>query len=71
MTASIVPNGGADIRRNRIQIADQLLEGLFFQIGFSGDSLVQIGDVGVVMFAVMNFHRLGINVRFESFFRVG
>ena len=43
---------------------------LLFEIGFAGDGFVDVGDVGGVMFVVMNFHRLRVDVRFERFFRI-
>ena len=34
------------------------------------DGLVQVGDVGGMMLVVMDFHRLGVDVRFESVERI-
>jgi hypothetical protein len=36
------------------------------KVGIRGDGLVEIVDVGGVVFVVMQGHRLGIDVRFEG-----
>ena len=41
------------------------------KVGIRGDGLVEIVDVGGVVFVVMQGHRLGIDVRFEGIGRIG
>ncbi len=36
-----------------------------FQVRFAGDGLVDVGHVGPVMFVVVDFHGLRVNVGFE------
>ncbi len=57
MAAAIVTDGGANIFGNAIEALHQLIDRKCLKIGMTLESLVQIGDIGVVMLAVMNFHR--------------
>ena len=41
------------------------------KVGIRGDGLVEIVDVGGVVFVVMQGHRLGIDIRFEGIGCVG
>src|SRR2546427_13310784 len=65
MTTAVVANNIADVLRDRIHVADQLLDAFRFQIRLAGDRFVQIRDVSLMMLAVMNLHRLRVDVRFE------
>jgi DNA recombination protein RmuC len=35
------------------------------QVGFSGDGVVEVGDVGLMVLGVVDFHRAGVDVGFE------
>ena len=70
VAAAVVAHRAANVRRNGIQVADEFLDGFLFEVRLAGDGLVQVGDVGVVMFVVMDFHRQRVNVRFERVFRI-
>jgi len=70
VTTAIIANDGANIRRNSIEITDQLLDGFLFQLGFAGDGFVKIRYVSTVMFPVMDFHRLRVDVRFQRIFGI-
>ncbi len=48
-----------------------MLGGFAREVGRALERLVQIGDVRGVMFVVMDFHRLSIDVRFERVGGVG
>ena len=48
-----------------VEVADEVLDGLAFEVRLAGDGLVDVGDVGAVVFIVVNLHRLRVNVRFE------
>ena len=50
---------------------DERFDRLGFERGVAGDGLVEVGHVGVVMFAVMDFHRGRVDVRFERVFGIG
>ena len=57
-------------RRHRVEVADEVLDGLAFEVRLAGDGLVDVGHVGGVMFVVVDLHRLRINVRFERVFGI-
>ena len=65
MPPAVIPHHIADILRNRLHIADQLLDRFRFQIRLPGDRFIQIRYIRVVMFPVMNLHRLRVDVRFQ------
>ena len=71
VTAAVVADGAADIVRHRGEIADERVDGLGFQRGIAGEGLVQIIHVSLVMAAVVDLHRLLVDVRFERVVRVG
>ena len=70
VAAAVVANGAADVRRDRIQVADELLDGFLFEVGLAGDGFVQVCHVGGVVFVVVNFHRLRVDERFKGVFRI-
>ena len=39
-------------------VADEILDGLALKFGFAFDGVVQVGDVSLMMLAVMNLHCL-------------
>ena len=65
MSAAVVAHDRADVFGNGIQIADQIFDRLFLQIGFAFDRVVHVGDVRLMMLGVMDFHRLRVDVRLE------
>ena len=65
MTAAVIAHSRADIFGNSVEVADQVLDRLLFQLRLARDRLVYVRNVGVVMFAVMNLHGLRIDIRFE------
>ena len=66
MSAAVVADCASDIAGNRVQIADQLFDGLGFERRVTGDGVVEFGDIGVVVFAVVNLHGLVVDVRRQS-----
>ena len=48
------------------EIADQILDRFLFEFSFAFDRVVHVVDVSLVMLGVMDFHRLRIDVRFQS-----
>ncbi len=50
----------------RFNLGQQLFDGELLQICMSFERLVQICDIGAVVFIVMNFHCLLVNVRLKS-----
>ena len=67
MAAAVVADGGADFLGDDGQVVGKnFVEGLAIEIGRAfADGLVEIGDVGVVMLAVMDFHRHFVDVGLE------
>ena len=68
MAAALIANRCANFLGERVQIVKQIINGFSCQPGSFGDGFVQICDISGMMFAVMNFHRLRIDVRFERIF---
>ena len=66
MTAAIVAHDHANVFRHGCEVTDEFADPLVFQLRLAGDGVVQIGDVGLMMLAVVNLHRAGIDVRFEG-----
>ena len=71
VTAAVVADRVADALRHGAEVGDQLVNGLAFEIGIALERLVEVGDVGSVVFAMMDFHRLRVDVGFESVQCVG
>ena len=71
MTAAIVAHDGANVFRNGVEIADQVFDRFLFQVGLAFDRVVKVGDVGLVMFGVMDLHRPRVDVRLECVIFVG
>jgi hypothetical protein len=55
----------ADLLRHCVQVADEFLDRFFFQVRFARDCFVHISHVSRVVLAVMNFHRLRVDKRFQ------
>ncbi len=66
VAAGVVADGGADPFGDLVEIGEEFLGGMLVEIGVVSDGLVEVVDVAGVMFAVMDLHRLGIDVRFEG-----
>ncbi len=71
VTAAVVAHGRGDVSGDFADVFAKVIDAHGFEIGLACEGVVQIGDVSVVMTAMMNFHRRGINVRFERGFFVG
>ena len=67
VAAAIVADGGADFLGDDGQVVgEDFVERLAVKIGCAfADGFVEIGDVGVVMLAVMDFHRHFVDVGLE------
>ena len=70
VAAAVVAHDGANVFRNGVQIADQIFDRFFFQIGLAFDRLVEVVDVSLVMLGVMDFHRPRIDVRLQRIIRI-
>jgi len=70
MAAAVVADRAADGVGDTGQIADQGFEGEAFNRS-SGDRLVEVVHVGLVMAAVVDFHGQRVDVGFERILGVG
>ena len=66
MPASVIADGGADVGGKGIKILKKFLGGLFLKVRVRSHGLIEIVDVGGVMFVVVERHGLRINIGFES-----
>jgi hypothetical protein len=66
VTATIVADGSADVFGDAVDVFAEVLDGVGFEVCFAGEGGVQIGDVGVVVPAMVDFHGLLVDVGFES-----
>ena len=71
MPTAIVAHRASNVLRYRREIRNQSVNRFGLKGRIARDGLVQIGHVSVVVLAMMNLHRLGINVGFEGFFGIG
>ena len=66
MAAAIIADCSANVFRHAIQIFQQIVNGFGLQLGMALEGLVQVRDVGAMMFVMVNFHRLRVDVGFQS-----
>src|SRR5256885_15026763 len=62
MAAAVVADGGTDVVGNRVEAAQQLLQAPLSELGVLGQRIIEIRDVGLVMFAVVDLHGLRVDV---------
>ena len=65
MPAAVVAHRRADVLGHLVDLAEQVFEAPRRQLGMFVQRGVQIDDVRLVVLAVMDLHRLGIDVRLE------
>ena len=65
MTAAVVADRSANRIGNSVQVTQELVDGFCFEFRISGDGLVEVGDIGGVVFAMVDFHGSRVDVRFE------
>ena len=70
MTTAVIAHHAFNVRRHGVQIADEIFDGFLFQVGLAGDGFIHVRHISAMMFVMMNFHRLGVNVRFQRIFRI-
>jgi hypothetical protein len=64
--AAVVANGRPDLFRNVVDPPAEILDAHRLQCRMLLERGIQIGNVRLMMLAVMDLHRLRIDVRFES-----
>jgi len=70
MAAPVVADRSADVLGHARDVGDQGLDGLAFERS-AGEGLVQVVHVGLVMTAVVDLHRQGVDVGFEGVLGIG
>ncbi len=56
--------------RHFIDLRQQFFDGKFLQVGVAFERFIKVGDVGAVVFVVMDFHGFRVNVGFQSVERI-
>ena len=67
----LLRTASADRFRHRADALAKIVDALRREVGVVLQRVVEVRDVGVVMLAVMDFHRLRIDVRLEGVGCVG
>ena len=65
MATRIVADRGADVLWHRREAADQCVCAHALKLGLASKGVVQIGDVGLMVLGMMDFHRLRVDMGFE------
>ena len=65
VAARIVAERGADFVGHLVEMRDQVVDAHLGQVGMFGQRLVGIVHIGRMVLVVVDFHRLGIDVRLE------
>src|SRR6266581_9376667 len=65
MATAVVAHRGADVVRNRIDTAQQCVDALAEELGMFTQGVVEVGDVGLMMLAVVDLHGLRVDMRLE------
>jgi len=62
VAAAVVADGGADGFGSGVETGEYIFDGLAGEVGGFGDGFVEFGDVGGVVFVVVEFHGLRVDV---------
>ena len=65
MAATVVPDRGSDGIGNGIEVGDQLVDRLTLELGMILECVVEVCDISLVMFRMMDLHRFGVDVGLE------
>ena len=65
VAAAVVAHRRLDVVRHAVDVLDQVVQALVVQLRVLVERGVQVGDVRLMMLAVMNLHRLAVDMRFE------
>src|SRR5205823_7739019 len=68
--AAVVAHGGPLVLGQRVEVRDHLLDWPVGPVG-AFERRVQVGDVGLVVFVVVDLHRLRVDRRLQRLVRVG
>ena len=70
VATTIIAHGTANVLGHGVQVADQVVDGFASQLVVAFQGGIELGNIGGMMFAMMDFHRLRINVRLERIMRI-
>lgn len=70
VAAAVIADHGTNFFRHGVQICEQAFHGAVGEVGVLSQGFVQVGEIGLVMFVVMDLHRLGIDMRLQGVGRV-
>jgi len=65
MAAAVVAHRRADVLGDAVDPAQQIVQRLLVQLGVLVERGIEVVDVRLVMFSVVDLHRLGVDVGFE------
>ena len=71
MASSVVANRSADIGGQRVEIAQQSVQRCVHETRVVFEGGVQLAHVPLVMFRVMDLHRVGVDMGFQRVVSVG
>ncbi len=66
MAAAVVADDAANVFRDGVQVADEVVDGFRGQIGVVGQRGIHVVDVGLVVLVVMQLHGLRVDERLEG-----
>ena len=65
VAAAVIAHGGADVFRNFVDLREQFLHRKLLKVRVPFEGLIEVRDICGMMFVVVNFHCLCVNVWFE------
>ena len=72
VAAAVVAHGGLDrVRHDGAVVRQQFVQALAGQVAVVRQGVVQVGDIGVVVLAVMDFHGTRVDVGLERVMGIG
>jgi hypothetical protein len=71
VATAVVLDGGADGFGKGVEVFQEFFERFLFEVVVAGEGFVEVGDVGTVVFVVVDLHGLRVDVGFEGIEGVG
>jgi hypothetical protein len=65
VAAAVVAHRRLDVVGHAVDVLQQVVEALVVELGMLVERGVEVGDVCLMMLAVMNLHRLAVDMGFE------
>ena len=70
VAAAVIAHGRADVFRDLVDLCEQFLDGKLLKVRVRLQSLVEVGHIRAMVLAVVDLHRLCVNVWFECVKRI-